>query len=567
MANVTDETVSALAELARRIGALEQRVLALEKTAPANPTASIPSTQESESPRAPSVSLPAGTVSILGRAVLGIAVAYLFRAASESAILPRHLLVIAAILYSALWLLLSVRLRPSEEFARAVYALTSVLILSPLLWEATVRFRILSPIAAACALAVFMIFGLVLSLRFNLRAAPLILVLFAAPTAVILLIETGAVTPFVFSLLAIGFAVEIAACRGNWPFLRPVVAAAADFIIWLMTYLLARPEGPPSGYFPAHESMLVMLPVALFVVYGASTAYRTIVRRLPITIFEIAQLPVACVLAMTGVAAATRDTAIPTLGVFALVLAAAAYLAAFTRSRQEGQRRNFVVFTAYAAALLLIGFWLLLPQGMQTAFFCLAAAVTTLIGAAKKISVLRYQASVYLFGALLAGGFFPFTKHAFIGANPGAITWTIWAVALTALICYIAAWKLNGRGWDDHLLAFFTAFLAASALAGSAVILLVGVVARGTPPQAHALAVVRTAIICASALAFGLLAVRFKRVELVWAAYGALAFGTAKLFLEDLWLQQKEWLAVSLFVYGLVLILLPRILRGVRKRS
>ncbi len=566
MAKETDERASALAEHARRIGELEQRVLALEKTSPATTPVSIPSTQESESPQPPSVSLPAGTISILGRAVLGIAVAYLFRAASESAILPRPLLVVAAVLYSALWLLLSARLRASEGFARAVYALTSVLIFSPLLWEVTVRFHILSPIVAACVLALFMIFGLALSLRSDLRAAPLILVIFAVPTAVVLVIYTGAVTPFVFSLLTIGLMVEVAACFGNWPYLRPVVAVGADFIVWLMTFLLTRPEGPPPSYFPADRSTLAMLPLALFVVYGASAAYRTVVRRLPITVFEIAQLPTACVLAMTGVATATRGSAIPALGVFALVLAAACYLAAFLRGRQEGQRRNFIVFSVYAAAFFVIGIWLLFPKWTQTAFFCLAAAVAMFFGTAKKIAVLRYQASVYLLAAFLAAGFFPFTAHAFVGANPGTLTWTMLAATITALICYITVWKLSGIGWKDHLLAFIPAFLAATALGGSSVILLVGFVTRGTAPPAHALAVIRTAIICASAFAFGLLAVRFKRVELVWAAYGALAFGTVKIFLEDLRLERKEWLAVSLFFYGLVLIFLPRILRGVRKR-
>jgi hypothetical protein len=567
MAKVTDESASLLAEFARRIGDLERRVLALESTAPSIRPAPIPSTQVSISTQPPTVRLPAGTISILGRAVLGIAVAYLFRAASESAILPRLVLVIAAIFYSALWLILAVRLRPSDRFARAVYTLTSLLILSPLLWEATVRFRILSPIAAASALAVFTIFGMVLSLRFDLRAAPLLLVLFAVPTAVILVIDTGAVAPFAFSLLVIASVVEIAACRDNWPFLRPVIAAAADFIIWLLTFLLARPEGPPSGYSSANKSILLILPVALFVIYSASATYRTIVRRLPAALFEIAQLLVAFVLAFAGVAAAAGAAAIPAIGAFAMVLAAACYLAGFTRFRQEEQRRNFFVSSAYATALLMTGIWLLFPQGMQTVFFCLAAAVALLLGAAKRIAVLRYQAAVYLLGAFLAGGFFPFAMHAFVGANPAAITWTILSVILTALVCYIAAWKVDGRGWQDHLLAFFSVILAATGLAALAVILLLGLVAIWTAPETHALAVIRTALICASAFAFGLLASRFRRVELVWAAYCALAFGTVKLFLEDFRLERKEWLAVSLFFYGVVLVFLPRLLRGVSKRG
>lgn len=567
MAKVADETSSVLSEIVRRLGDLERRVSALEHSPTSISAASIPSAQESEPPLPPPVNLPTGTISILGRAVLGIAVAYLFRAAAESAILPRPLSVVAAILYAVLWLLLSVRLRPSDGFARAVYALTSVLILSPLLWESTVRFHILSAYTAPFALTLFTIFGLVLALRFELRAAPLILVLAAVPTAIILVIDTGAVTPFVFSLLAIALTVEIAAGRDHWPYLRPVIAAAADFIIWLMTYLLARPEGPPSGYLSADKSLLLVLPVALFAIYGASTAYRTIARRLPITIFEIAQLPLACVLAMTGVAAATIGNAIAALGISALVLAAMSYLVAFMRSPQAGQRRNFIVYSVYATALFVIGVSLLCPRGVQTIVFCLAAAIAMGLGTARKIATLQFEALVFLFAASLAGGFFPFAARAFVGANPGAIGLTIWAVALAALVCYIAVWKLDGRNWSDHLIAFFPAFLAAVAFAGAAVILLIGVIARLTVPEAHALAVIRTAIICASAFAFGLIASRFKRVELVWAAYSALAFGAVKLFLEDFRLQHKEWLALSLFFYGIVLVLLPRILRGASKRS
>jgi len=555
MAKVADETASGLSEIVRRLGDLERRVSALESGAPAVSAKSVSSTQEAASPQPPPISLPVGTISVLGRAVLGIAVAYLFRAAAESAILPRPLSVVAAIFYAALWLLLSVRLRPSDGFARAVYALTATSILSPLLWETTVRFHILSAATAAFALTLFTIFGLVLSLRFDLKAAPLILVLAAVPTAVVLVIDTGAVTPFVFSLLAIALTVEIAACRDSWPYLRPVVAAAADFIVWLMTYLLARPEGPPSGYLSADKSLLLALPVALFAIYGASTAYRTIARRLPITIFEIAQLPVACVLAMTGVAAAATGNAIPVLGGSTLILAAVCYTVAFTRPSLAEQRRNFFVFSAYAAALLVIGVWLLCPRGIQTAVFCMAAVVAMGFGMARRIAALRVEALVFLLVA-----------RAFLGANPGAIGWAIWVVALTALVCYMLEWKLDGRDWSDRLLAFFPAFLAAAAFAGAAVILLIGLLAIWTAPEAHALAVIRTAIICASAFVFALIAARFKRAELVWAAYCALAFGAVKLFLEDLRLPHKEWLALSLFFYGLVLVLLPRILRGASKR-
>jgi hypothetical protein len=362
--------------------------------------------------------------------------------------------------------------------------------------------------------------------------------------------------------------VEFGACFGNWPNLRPIVAATADFIIWLMSYLLARPEGPPSGYLPADKLRLVLLPVALFVVYGASTAYRTLVRRLPISVFEFIQFPVAAALAIIGVAAATFDAALPTLGAVSVALAAACYLAAFTRFRQDAQRRNFYVFSTYAAAFMMVGIWMSFSAAaVETAFFCIAAIIAMLFGAAKKTPALRYHASAYLLGAFLSGGFFPLLAHAFVGANPGAITPTIWFAILTALVCYLTAWKLDGRLRQDHLVAFLAISLAATALASVAVILLLGLFSRSKAPDPGVLAVIRTALICASAFLFGALYARFKRIELLWAAYGALACGTVKIIVEDLRLERKELLALSLFFYGLLLVFLPRVLRGVSKRA
>jgi hypothetical protein len=292
-----------------------------------------------------------------------------------------------------------------------------------------------------------------------------------------------------------------------------------------------------------------------------------LVRRFPITVFEFVQFPLAAALAIIGVAAATSDAALPILGAVALVLAATFYVAAFTRFRQDAERRNFYVFSTYAAAFMLAGVWLLFSAVAQTAFFCLAAIITMLFGAAKKTPALRYHATVYLLGAFLSGGFFPLLAHAFLGANPGAITPTIWFAILTALVCYLTAWKLDGRQRQDHLVAFLAISLAAAALASAAVILLVGLFFRTRAPDAGALAVIRTALICASTFVFGALYARFKRIELLWAAYGALACGTIKIMIEDLRLERKEWLALSLFLYGVLLVFLPRVLRGASKRA
>jgi hypothetical protein len=65
----------------------------------------------------------------------------------------------------------------------------------------------------------------------------------------------------------------------------------------------------------------------------------------------------------------------------------------------------------------------------------------------------------------------------------------------------------------------------------------------------------------ASCFALGFLSFRWKRVELGWVAYAAVAFGTLKLLFEDLRFGNAASLVVSLLFYGLILILLPRLTR------
>ena len=70
---------------------------------------------------------------------------------------------------------------------------------------------------------------------------------------------------------------------------------------------------------------------------------------------------------------------------------------------------------------------------------------------------------------------------------------------------------------------------------------------------------IRTAVICASALILGILGARRNRVELIWLAYATIVLGTLKLFLEDLRFGNALTLVISLLFYGLILILLPRL--------
>ena len=78
---------------------------------------------------------------------------------------------------------------------------------------------------------------------------------------------------------------------------------------------------------------------------------------------------------------------------------------------------------------------------------------------------------------------------------------------------------------------------------------------------ASRLSVIRTIVNCALAMILAFLGSRLRKLELGWLAYAAVAFGTLKLLFEDLRFGNASSMVVSLLFYGLVLILLPKLIR------
>ncbi|HXR15347.1 MAG TPA: hypothetical protein VN777_03965, partial [Terriglobales bacterium] len=179
MAEALDGIASDTDQLSERVRDLERRVFALEgqpANAPSTTSASaIVAQPQSRTPEMfrgfPTSNVPAG-VSVFGKAVLGIGGAYLLRAIAESGSIPKLPVLMLAIVYAGMWLVWAVRTHAANHFASMTYGITAALILSPLLWESTVRFQVLSPVFTAAVLVAFVVLALALSWRQNLQAIP-----------------------------------------------------------------------------------------------------------------------------------------------------------------------------------------------------------------------------------------------------------------------------------------------------------------------------------------------------------------------------------------------------------
>ena len=140
-------------------------------------------------------------------------------------------------------------------------------------------------------------------------------------------------------------------------------------------------------------------------------------------------------------------------------------------------------------------------------------------------------------------------------------------VVVAAVLCYVVGARRVEDKTRRRVLWVVPALLVGFAVAALAVSAVVGLAPGREELAASRLSVVRTIMACGVALALGYLGSRWKRTELGWVAYTAVGFGTLKLLLEDLRFGNAASLVVSLLFYGMVLILLPRMMQRGRKEA
>jgi hypothetical protein len=566
MPQAVDNIALALEQLNEQMRSLEHRVAALEGQPEKPPsTAPHPSSVALERPRPPAtwrgfppVETPSGAVPILGKAVLGVAGAYLLRAIAESSTVPKLPVLFIAIAYACFWMVWAVRIHAASRFASTTYAVTSALILSPLLWESTVRFQVLSPAIAAAVTVAFVVLTIALAWRKDLQLIQWVATLASVIAALALIIETHELVPLTAALLAVALVTEAAACLEHSLTLRAVPALAADFAVWLLVFILAA-DSIPEGYSPASGATIAALCFLLLAIYGASIGVRSFALRHPITIFEIGQAVVAFALASYGVLRATHGSIAQPLGAVFMLLAAACYWGSLFRFSEDNQVRNRRVSATWAAALLLAGSFLLFPANLQIPFLCAAAGAATLVYTRTRKLSLGMHASFYLAAATIASTLPAYAADALAKSVPGIPEWRVWIVALTAALCYGVGASTEQDQGNRRLLWVTPAALVGFTGAALAIAAIVGLSSRHLELAASSLSVIRTVVICAVALTLGLLGSFQKRIELVWLAYAAVALGTLKLLVEDLRFGNAASLVVSLVFYGLILILLPRV--------
>lgn len=558
----------ALEQLSSRVEALEKRVHDLEhpSEALAPPAIHLPVAQVGARDAEEAATEQASNVfPVLGRAMLGIAGAYVLRAIAESSLAPRQVSTAVAIAYAVAWLVWAAKAKSIAPFARAIYAATSALILAPMLWELTLRFNVLSPALTASVLGGFVVTATALGWRRDVAPVFWMAQVAAALTAVALSIAAHDLTPFLFALLLMVLLCEYAVAHDRGQSLRPLVAAVADVAIWALIFIYSGPQSARAGY-PALGPATLLAPACLlFLINAASIAFKTALLQRKITVFETVQAMIAFLLAVSSVLFFAAETGAMVLGIACLLLSAACYTASFVLFRRAAEKRNFHVFAAWSAGLFLAGALWSLPPDWMAACLGLAALAAIVLGVRLECMSLDLHGVVYLTFAAVASGLLEYAFRALAGPLPASPAWIIFVVSACAALCYAAGKERKGEAWQQQALHFVPALLAACAVAALLAQGLVRLAALLVTPDVFHVAFVRTLAVCTVAMALAFGGARWRRLEMTRIAYAALAFEAAKLLFEDLRLGRMEFIAASFFLFAVTLIGVPRLAHMGRK--
>lgn len=548
-----------LERLTDRLEILERRVLALEASKTHEHTPSVAMRE----PAAPVATVPGegfslaqagGGFSVLGKSMLGIAGAYLLRAAAESSSQPRMAIAAVAIVYALLWLVAAARVHAEEWFSSTIYAGTSALILAPMLWELTLNFKVLPAPATAAILGTFVIAATALAWKKNQTPVFWVANGTAAVATLALAAATHELIPFIAALLLMAILSEYAVIRNHQQSVRSVTALAADAGIWALIFIYASPPSARMEY-PALSAAALILPgCLLFLIYGVSVAVRTMQLRQKISIFETSQAMVAFLLAASSVLYFEPATGPMALGLVCLLFSVACYASAFVL-KTEG--RNFLVFAAWAAGLFLAGSLLCLPPFWLAGCLGVAAVAAGELSARIGGFTLRLHSLAFLVAAAIASGLLEYAFNALAGTPPATPAAGALVVSACALICFALNMRDKQENWKQQFFQLATAALAVFAMAALLVEGLLHLIFLDATPDAPHTAFIRTLILCAVAFSLAFSGARWRRVELTRIAYATVALVAAKLLFEDLRHGRLEFVAASIFLFALTLIAVP----------
>ena len=513
---------------------------------------------------------PIAILSLVGRLLLVLAGGFFLRAVTDSGAIPVAVGIALAFAYAVVWLVMSDRAGARGQIPNAVFhSLGAALVAFPLLVEATTRFKVLTGSTSVLVLAALSAAFLVVAWRRRLRAVAWITVVGALPASAAILVQTGVVAPFALYLIGLGLATLWLSYSTGWWGGRWPVALAADLAVVGVTLRALEPEQLDS------PAAAVLLQLLLLVGYLGSTAIRTLVRGHAVSRFEVVQTAAAMLVSLGGAVYMARATgAAPVaLGAAAVVVGTACYgVAVAVVDRRKGSTLNFYFYTSLALVLVLAGFSIAVDGVWSGAVFALFGVLATALWSRLGRLFTLLHGAVYIVAAGVVAGSLGYCARTLVAGaeGPWAVPDAVMLVVLVAsgLSAGLAAMRATADG-DE--LAIGTRFLitivfvwtAGGSLTGYIAPVAGGLADRSIDPGV--LATVRTGVLSVGTLVIAWLGAHARFREWGWLVYPLLIGIGLKLLTQDFKHSRPATLFVALALYGVALIIAPRLRRRVEK--
>lgn len=477
-------------------------------------------------------------VTLIGRSLLIIAGAFVFRALTDRGVVRGGIGVSLGLLFAVVWIALAWReAGRARRLSAGFYAGAAAVIAFPLVVETASRLGVLDAAAAALALTGFCGALLVLAARHRLQEVAWVGVLGTVVAAPVLISSSGTPTPFVATLFALATASLALARWKEWPLVRWLPALALDLVVVRGVFTHGAEAAPRAA---------VIAVYALVVLYVGALLVRTWRWRLPLGPFEITQTVLVMAVALTTLGRAHAGAGAVGAIVAALVLGTAVFLA-------KDAARDAWFYTGGGVLLALVAGPLLLPApAIGLAFGALALALSAL--GRWRLPVMFWTGAALLSWATALGSgalgliWAGLARQAAPGvaAEPAALA----AIAIALLVWLTTAWRAAGRDEPGQ---------RAPALA-MLVLVAIGAVAA----VATSLPALRLPTVLASATGVALALGRRigGPIELGWGSGALVGLGALELLVSELPHADAARLVLGFLGLGLAIVLVPWLLKG-----
>jgi hypothetical protein len=565
---------AAVAMLTDRVTTLELRLVAIERNGAAEREASrLPVSTDSGFERVPVQQW----LALVGRTLVVLGGAYLLRALTDSHILTAHIGVALGLLYGAPWLFLASRAGArGAQLDAFCHALATALIGYPLVWEATLRFGVLTPAQGAAVLGALTAAALVLSAVTRLHGLAWVVTFGAFGSAAGLALATGDWNSYTLLSIGLGLGTLWLGYIRNWGDVRWLAAAGANLMLVFATDHAALGAAPSGA---------LLLQLLAFAGYIGSFAVRSLAGTHRVTAFEATQSVAVITVALGGSVylLLSNGRAFP-IGLAALALGLAVYVLAFGFAQRRRDIRTFFFWALFALVLAAIGTAVCAGAMVGSMVYAASAATLAVIARQRGSLTLGLHASLCAIAASAGSGLIAVTSVALM-LSPVAGWRSLGPAALLALIALViavlttqpvvrspvpsfAVGPAPGAVEREMTAARIPRLVLVCALVwtsmGVAVLLATSMFGDPRRVDISVLATLRTGILVAVTLVLARVARYESGREAGWLVYPLLVITGLKLVFVDLPLGRPQTLFAALALYGFALIVAPRLLRGVR---